>query len=134
MIVLAKVSRKYLYTFWMGILTIGLCTALFGIQKNSNDDYAHARRQTELQGIAFCHALADSNQAVLDLLSILTLPSPIRDDMTASQKETLQIANRRKLAYQQISHTLFGPPQCPDEYKATSHQKELLPLAEGEPS
>lgn len=126
--VLNKLSDRWLFSILCFILTVGLVAALYGLQQNSNEDFETAQKADAAQAIAFCHALSDNNQAVRDILSLLSVDSKVTEDMTPSQKESIRFANERRKGYRIIAETLFPVPTCTDGYKARSRQDQLEPL------
>ena len=125
---LERMPTKWLYVSWTVILTIGIVLCAYGIQANSNQDAEDSRKADAAQALAFCHALSDNNQAIRDILSLLSVDSKVTDDMTPSQKESIRIANERRKGYRLISETLFPVATCSDGYKATSRQAQLAPM------
>lgn len=125
---LHKLSSRWLFVIWTSILTIGLVAALYGIQQNSNADAADSKKSANALSLAFCHALSDNNQAIRDVLSILSIDQQATPDMTPSQIESIRIANQKKKSYRAIAEGLFPVPVCVDGYKATSKYDTLLPL------
>lgn len=125
---LHQLPSKYLYTAWTTILTIGLVLALWGLQTNSNNDFNRSQKADADQVLAFCHAVADNNQAVRDILSLLSVDTKTTPDMTPSQLESIRVANERRKGYRLITQDLFPNPKCTDGYQAKSRQDELRPM------
>lgn len=130
---LTHLSNKYLFTIWTVILTVGVVLALVGLQANSNKDSDRSIQADAAQAVAFCHSVANNNQAVRDILSILSVDTKITDDMTPSQKESIRIANERRKGYRLIAEDLFPVEKCDDGYEAKSRQDELLPIIQTTP-
>lgn len=125
---LNKLSSRWLFVIWTSILTIGLVAALYGVQENSNSDAADSKKSDDALSLAFCHSLSDNNQAIRDVLSILSIDQQTTSDMTPSKIESIRIANQKRKGYRAIAEGLFPVPVCVDGYKAVSKYESLLPL------
>lgn len=125
---LNKLPTRWLYVMWTAILTIGVVLSLLGLQNNSNDDASRSKEADAAQAVAFCHAVSDNNQAIRDILSLLSVDSKVTNDMTPSQIESIRITNERRKGYRLIAESLFPVPTCVDGYKAVSKEEQLQPM------
>lgn len=128
---LQKVSTRWLVVMLLVIITFGFVVMGYGLQNNANEDYQTSINADQAQALAFCHALQDNNQAIRDILSLLSVDSKVTEDMTSSQKESIRIANERRKGYRLIAENLFPVSTCVDNYTAKSRQEELIKLLDG---
>lgn len=127
---LKKIPSRFLWISWTVIITFGLVAMGYGLQNNSNEDFQTSINTANAQALAFCHALQDNNQAIRDILSLLSVDSKVTEDMTPSQKEIIRVANERRKGYRIIAESLFPLSTCVDNYTAKSKRDELLKFLE----
>lgn len=120
-------TTKYLFTFWTVIITFGVVAALYGIQNNANQDYERAKQEDASQTIAFCHAISDNNQAIRDILLLLSVDLHTTPDMSESEVETIKLANERRKEYLHITDDMYPVDQCADGYKPKAKGDLLIP-------
>lgn len=120
-------TTKYLFTCWTVIITFGVVAALYGIQNNANQDYERAKQEDASQTIAFCHAISDNNQAIRDILLLLSIDLPTTPDMSESEVETIKLANERRKEYLHITDDMYPVDQCSDGYKPKAKGDLLIP-------
>lgn len=118
-------TTKYLFTFWTVIITFGVVAALYGIQNNANQDYERAKQEDATQTIAFCHAISDNNQAIRDILLLLSVDLPTTPDMTEAEVATIKLANERRKEHLHITDDTYPVNECGDGYKPESKRDAL---------